>query len=216
MVETKKSIPRLEDLPDAPEEFDMISEADAAMPTPPSVKQVIEVDIEEVDHVAVSVNLPSIEDLPEDWVLVIDAPLQVETRIKTTLPALWERVRGERVERVIATSSTQLFYFRDETLTYHCHAMPKAVADEFAKWAGAQVFVRRVQQTYTECELYRHHGIVLHDRAYPVIVLLPSTGSLRSMVTSYSWPLTIVDLPARTEVIKRSKLVMEDPRAMLA
>lgn len=229
MTEDPTNIPKPEDLPDAPEEFDLISEEDAELPqslgpigapdavAPATVIPITKIDVGEIDPAAVGNKLPKISELPTSWALILLGPLQLELQTNSTLPLLWERQTGEAVERVVAVSQRRLYHYpkiQDDTV-HLCHAMPQVKAEEFTKWLGAQVFVRQSRDQYVECVI--HSTTLSVDNAqYNAFVALPSTSKFHTRTTLHGIPLTIADYRPLTEVIRRARAVKDDPSSLIS
>lgn len=202
-------------MPDAPEHFDMIPDDEAKLPTPPIALKAKPVDLHEPDLVGKSADLPTVSDLPVDWVIVILAAIAWELELETTLPLMWEKVRGEKSERVLVRSLDPMFVPpRGSTASPNlAHAMAPAAAEEFIKWVGAQTFIRKSRNQYVECVPY---STVLRidgaDREVRVVV--PSTNKIRVLARlnlPVDFPMGVID----EDIGRRARAAMSDPTGML-
>lgn len=101
-------------------------------------------------------SLPTLASLPADWKLVSLHVIHAELNIGTTLPQIWEQSKKEDRERVLVRLPVDLIQgMMPPWMAQVCDAMPADVAEEFASWAGAQVFIRRSSGQYVECEVSR-------------------------------------------------------------
>lgn len=210
------SVPKIEDMPKAPEVFDQIPDDQASLPQPPSVLQTEEIGVSAVDPVTRVVSLPMLAELPPSWSLVIDRVLHNELGINSTLPLLWESTLKRQVERLLVVSPEPLLTYPGVIDEHRliCHAMPAATAEEFVKWLGAQVFIRKQQDQYVECVI---HSTTLQVRRaqYNAYIAVPATAKKQVRSTLGDIPLIMKDFPAELEVRRRSRVVLSDPSALL-
>jgi len=214
--EKPSRIPRIEDMPKPPE-FIKIPEDTASLPQPPKVQQTEEVGVDGDDPITNVVTLPIVSELPPSWALVIDKVLHQELGIHSTLPLLWENSLKGQVERVMVIAPEPLFTYAGHIDVSHkiCHAMPQSQAEEFVKWLGAQVFLRRRTGQYVECVI--HSTTLGIQRAqYNAYVAVPATAKKQVRTTLGSVPLTMADFPPDPDVIRRSKVILTDPSAILS
>lgn len=213
--QSEHRIPTPDELPDAPEVFSVVSDEDASLPSAPQVAPLDEVDVAAIDLHAVSDKLPTITDLPITWALILDDPLRAELDIQSTLPLLWERALGHEVERVVAVSPIGLMSCSNVTHAGHTvHAMPQATAENFVKWLGAQVFIRRSRKQYVECMIHTT-TLQVQNAQYNAFIAIPSTTRYHMMTTLGNPPLVVTASNPRGEVKQRARAAMSDPSGLL-
>ena len=213
MVENAK-IPKPEELPPAPEKFDMVSDAEARLPLPPQYKSTQGFDMSDPGMQPTN-NLPKISDLPDGWSLIVTQFMEKTLEINVSLPVLWERVSGKRVEKVIVEHSTSIVESRGLIPCNMCYAMRDSDANAFASWVGAQVFVKSSKGLYVECSV-EIHDTAIDGKVYRLLCLIPLTPAYTLSVFCNILPIATHLSEASPELIARSKAALLDPTNILS
>jgi hypothetical protein len=158
-------------------------------------------------------NLPWLEQLPSDWVLISLHSMAPTLQISTTLPQMWESYLGKEVERAVVRSKHPLlFEFNPDHLRYVVDAMPRETALEFFSWVGSQVFCRRRGEgMYVECNTRWGQSPLARD----MVVVTPVSAQGSVEVIEGSWPLQFKIRPAPPGVISRAASALNNPQGLV-